>query len=85
MIIIATTNSDILYKYTKNIIIIKDYKIFKSGKSKEIFEEVEDLLAEKIEIPDIVKLAYKIKKEKDIHIDYHRDVRDLMKDIYKHV
>lgn len=85
MIIIATTNSDLLYKYTKNTIILKDYKILKKASSKELYEDVENLLKEEIELPDIVKLAYKIKKEKDIHIDYHRDVRDLMKDIYKHV
>lgn len=85
MIIITTKSSDLLYKYTKNTIILKDYKILKKGNSKEIYEDVETFLKEEIEIPDIVLFAHIAKTEKDVHIDYHRDVRDLMKDIYKHV
>lgn len=84
-IIIASNNSDLLYKYTKNIIILKDYQLVNQGLTKDIYENVESLLDNDIEIPDIVTLAYKIKKNKDIHIDYHRDLRDLIKDIYKHI
>ncbi len=84
-IVIASNNSDLLYKYTKNIIILKDYQLIKQGLTKEVYEYVDLLLENDIELPDIITLAYKIKKNKDIHIDYHRDLRDLIKDIYKHI
>ena len=84
-IIIASNNSDLLYRYTQNIVILKDYQLLKQGPTKETYEDVEILLENDIELPDIITLTYKAKKNKDIHIDYHRDVRDLIKDIYKHI
>lgn len=84
-IVIASLDSEMLYRYTKHLIIIKDNKILKEGKSKELYENVELLLKENIEIPDIVLFTYKAKKNKNVNIDYHRDIRDLIKDIYKHV
>ena len=84
-IIITSKDSEILYKYTKHLIIFKNNKVLKEGNSKEIYENVKFLLKEDIEIPDIVLFTYKAKTEKKVNIDYHRDIRDLIKDIYKHV
>ena len=39
----------------------------------------------KFDIPDIVMFTYKAKKDKKVKIDYHQDIRDIIKDIYKHV
>ena len=39
----------------------------------------------RVNIPEIVEFTYQAKKEKKAKIDYHRDIRDLIKDIYKHV
>lgn len=84
-IVIASHDSNMLYKYTSKIIIIKNNKILIEGKTKEVYEKVAYLIRNKIEIPDIVMFTYKAKHDKNIHIDYHRDIRDLIKDIYKHV
>lgn len=84
-IVVASNNSDLLYRYTQNIIILKDYQLLKQGPIKGTYEDVDSLLENDIELPDIITLTYKAKKNKDIHIDYHRDVRDLIKDIYKHI
>ena len=37
------------------------------------------------DIPDIVEFTHKAKKTKKVKIDYHKDIRDIIKDIYKHV
>ena len=85
IIVIATSNSNTLYKYTKNIIIVKNKKVLLSGVTKECYTRVDYLKKNKIDIPKIVEFVYKAKKDKNVKIDYHQDIRDLIKDIYKHV
>ena len=51
----------------------------------EIMKQVELIKENLIEIPDIVDFTYKAINNKKIKIDYHKDVRDIIKDIYKHV
>lgn len=84
-IVIASNDSEILYKYTKRVILLKDNTVFMEGDTKEVYQEVELLKKNKFEIPDIVMFTYIAKKSKNVKIDYHRDIRDLIKDIYKHV
>lgn len=85
IIVIATSNSNILYKYTKNIIILKNKKVLLSGPTKEGYMRVDYLKKNKFDIPKIVEFVYKARKDKNVKIDYHQDIRDLIKDIYKHV
>lgn len=84
-IVIASNNSDMLYKYTTKMIFIKNNKVFLTGATKEVYKKIEYLMRNKFEIPDIVLFTSKAVNEKKVHIDYHRDIRDLIKDIYKHV
>jgi len=78
-IIIVTDNTEILYKYIKNLIVIKKNKILVDDDIKVL--EKNDL---GIKIPEIIELTNIIKK-KNIKIGYHKDVRDILKDIYKHI
>ena len=78
-IIMVTNNTEILYKYTKHLIVIKKNKVLVDDDIKVL--EKEDL---DIKIPEIVELTNLIRK-KNIKIEYHNDVRDILKDIYKHV
>lgn len=78
-IIIATDNTEILYKYTKHLIVIKKNKVLVDDDIKVL--EKNDL---GVKIPEIIELTNIIKK-KNIKIGYHNDVRDILKDIYKHV
>ena len=43
------------------------------------------LISEKQSIPDVLYLTYLAKTNKKIKLTYYSDVRDVMKDIYKHV
>lgn len=83
-IVIISNNSDLLYKYTNHIIVIKNDKLLLEGDSK-VLERVDYLKRSWVKVPEIVELTYKAKKEKKVKIDYHKDVRDILKDIYKHV
>jgi len=84
LIIFISNNSEILYKYTDNMIIIKNNKVLLSGKTKDVYQKVDILIDNNIDIPKIVNFTYQAKRKK-VKIDYHTDIRDLIKDIYKHV
>lgn len=84
-IIIKSNDAEILYKYTKEIIIVKNNQIIADGSTTDIFQRVDFLKRNGINIPEIVQITYLAKKEKEVKIDYHKDIRDIIKDIYKHV
>ena len=81
-VIIYSKNMDFLYKYVKYVILFSDNKLLMCGDSKEVFQN--DEVISKIDVPDIIKFVM-LAKGKNISLDYHRDIRDLIKDIYKHV
>ena len=84
-IVFVSDDSNMLYKYTNNLIIAKNNNILVEGNTSEIYQRVDFLKRNSIIIPDLVELTYLAKKRKNIKIDYHKDVRDIIKDIYKHV
>lgn len=85
IIVIIDKNANILYKYCTKAIIIKNGNIIASGDIKDVYCKVEMLKKSKIDIPQIVEFTHKAKKTKKVKIDYHKDIRDIIKDIYKHV
>jgi len=84
-IIFLSDDSNLLYKYTSKMIIVRNSKLIFEGNTFEVFKRVDFLKRNKVEIPKIVELTYLAKKKKNIKIDYHKDIRDIIKDIYKHV
>lgn len=84
-IIIVSNDSNVLYKYTNEMYFIKKDNIVLSGNTKEEYIKVDILKKNKFSIPEIVEFTYLAKKNKNVKIDYHQDVRDIIKDIYKHV
>ena len=84
-IIIVSEDSNMLYKYTNNMLFIKNDEILLAGKTDELYLRVDFLKRNKFDIPDIVEFTYIAKKKKEVKIDYHKDVRDIIKDIYKHI
>ena len=84
-IVIVSNNSEVIYKYTKNIIVFNKDKIIYEGDTSKLFQKLDLLMENNINIPEIVEFTYKAKKKKSVKIDYHTDIRDIIKDIYKHV
>ena len=84
-IIFISDDSNILHKYTTKIFFIKNSSIVLSGKTEEEYLKVDFLVKNKFEIPDIVEFTCLAKKKKQVKIDYHKDIRDIIKDIYKHI
>ena len=83
-IILVNDDSEILYKYTKYLIIKKN-NLFIEDETDKLFKRVDFLHKNNIKVPEIIELTHLIKKKKKIKLEYHKDVRDILKDIYKHI
>ena len=83
-IIFVSSDSNMLYKYTDYLIIGNKQSLIE-GKTEEIYQDINILKKHKIAIPEIVEFTYLARKNKKAKIEYHKDIRDIIKDIYKHV
>lgn len=83
-IVFISDDTTMLYKYTDYMIIAKNNKIIAEDTTSNVFQRVDFLKKNSIEVPDIVLITY-LAKKKNVKIDYHKDIRDIIKDIYKHV
>ena len=83
-IILINDDNEVLYKYT-NKLIIKKNNLFIEGDTNKLFQRVDFLHKNNIKVPEIIELTHLIKKKKKVKLEYHKDVRDILKDIYKHV
>ena len=84
-IILGSYNSNELYKYTKKMIFISNNNILKIGDTKEIYKNVKFLKDNNFDIPESVIFTYNANNKKSIKLDYLQDIRDIIKDIYKHI
>ena len=84
-IVFVSDNPEVLYNNTEHLILFKNDNVILEEKTSIAYQRVDFLKKNKIDIPEIVEFVYLAKKEKKVKIDYSNDVRDLIKDIYKHV
>ena len=85
LIIIGTTDEDVLYQYTDKMLFLKNKRIFLEVGTEEGYERVDYLKRNGFAIPERVLFTYKAIKKKKVKIEYHKDIRDIIKDVYKHV
>ena len=84
-IVMVCEDAEMIYQYTDYVVLYTNNKILLEGKTMDVYKNVELLKKHKMMIPEIVEFTYIAKKEKKAKIDYYKDIRDLIKDIYKHV
>lgn len=84
IIFITSEDVDDLYNYS-DYSIISDSNILKYGDTNDIYTDVSYLNKYKFKVPTLSYITYKAKEEKNIKLFYSKDVRDIIKDIYKHV
>lgn len=83
-IIISSNDTNLLYEVTDDIVILKKGKIIAADETKKVYQNISLLMENEIEIPDLVQFTLLAKKKK-VKLSFHRDIRDLIKDVYKHV
>ena len=81
-IIIASNNVNVIYENTDKTLIVSDLPVLKN--TKDIFTDDDILKKYKLYVPNLVMFVKKA-KSKDSKINYHTDIRELMKDVYRNV
>lgn len=84
-IVIISNDPEVLYQETEHLILFKNEKILVEDKTTDVYQRVDFLKKHKIDLPEIVEFTYLAKKNKNAKIGYYKDIRDIIKDIYKHV
>lgn len=85
LIILTSMDSNILYELTEEIFIFDKGKLLISGNTNNIYTDVELLIKNNIDVPYYSMLTYKANKEKGANLFYRKDVRDVIKDVYKSI
>ena len=84
LVFITSDDVNVLYK-------LADYSVLSSRRTirfdecNKIYTNVKELINLNLSIPDLSYITYKAKEEKNVKLFYSKDVRDIIKDIYKHV
>ena len=84
-IVLVSNEEEMLLKETDHLIIFKNNRVLIEDKTLDAYRRVEFLKKHKVEVPKIIEFSYLVQKNKKVKIDYHKDIRDIIKDIYKHV
>ncbi len=83
-VFIADSDVNVLYNYT-NIIVYQEGYDFKAINVNQQFVNDKIFSDNNIPFPTLVEITSLARKNKNVRLSYHKDVRDIMKDIYKHV
>lgn len=84
MIFISDDDVDVLYQYTDKILLVNDCNRVNIYNTYDFFTSFKFLKSNNIPLPKLVKVTY-LGKLKGIKLTYQKDIRDIIKDIYKHV
>jgi len=84
LIMISTNDVDFLYQYTDQVLIIDNGKVVVNGETDKVFLDFKTLEKYHIDVAELVNFVM-LAKEKGVRLAYHKDILDLIKDVYKHV
>lgn len=85
IVILSLKDVNILYSLTDYVAILDSNKLLTFGKSTDIFTKISFLEKNQIEIPYLSIIPYLAKERKNVKLFNRTDLRDTIKDIYKHV
>lgn len=84
IVIISSNNTNLLYSYTDYMLVLTNNEIAKFETTDKLFKDIKFLNYNNFDIPYLVDFTKKA-KDKKIRLMYHKDILDLIKDVYKHV
>lgn len=83
-VILSSNDSNMLYELTDDIVILKKGHILAADLTVKVYQNLKLLEDNDIELPYLIYFT-KLARDKKVKLSYHRDIRDLIKDVYKHV
>lgn len=84
-VIVASHDIDMLNVIADDIVVIDEGKAIMSGPKNEVFKNTALFKRIGIRLPRIVEFTGKVISKKGIILGRHTDIKDLIKDIYRHV
>lgn len=84
-IIIFTNDVEFALRITDNYLLLKKGHPISSGSLKDLLSSSGKLTSAGLEVPKIIEFIGAVKKQKNIDLDYTFDIKELMKDVYRHV
>lgn len=84
-IIFTSSFANYSLKIADNILVLNNGKIVVEGTKKEVLKKGSIFKENNIDIPPIIEFVDYVRKEKHISLEYTLDIKDLIKDIYRHV
>lgn len=84
IVIISSNNTNLLYSYTDYMLVLTNNELSKFDITDKVFKDIKFLNNNNFDIPYLVDFTKKA-KDKKIRLMYHKDILDLIKDVYKHV
>lgn len=83
-VVIVDEDVDVLYQLA-DYSVVWNKSIYKSGTCDDVYNKVAPLLEADLEVPTLPHITHLAKEKKGVKLFYSKDVRDIIKDIYKHV
>ncbi len=83
-ILVLTSDSNILYELTDDLIILKDAQVLISGNTRLVFKDYKFLEVNNIMLPDLICIE-KMLVAKGITLGSFKDTNDLVKGVYEYV
>lgn len=83
-IIVGSNNSNTILDLSDDVLFV-DKNDYYYDKVMNIFQNKDILNKYQILEPEIIKFVTLIREKKNIHLEYTKDIRDLIKDVYKNV
>lgn len=84
LIVIASNDVNLLYAFTDLLVVLENGECIREDKTSVVFRDFSFLEHHQIELPDLIAFT-RLAKEKGVRLSYHKDILDLIKDVYKHV
>ena len=84
IVVIASNDVDFIYQYTDSVLILENGYLLIHDNTNNVFQDINFLESHNIDVPDLVRFTM-LAKAKKIRLSYHKDILDLIKDVYKHV
>ena len=84
LIVIASNDVDLLYEYTDKLLVLDNGNCVCLEDTMSVFLNEEFLMQHNLAVPYLVKFT-NLARSKNVKLSYHRDILDLIKDVYKHV
>lgn len=84
-ILIVSHDTDFLLSVVDDVVVLHDKHVVMQGDKYTVFKEIKKLKQYGVQVPKLISFSDFVLQKKKIRLGYRDEIKDLMKDIYRHV